>query len=73
MIYHPKNSFYSFSKHLHKEIWISLDYLYARDLGGTSVEDEIPKEDYEIRKSVVSDTGTGKDRLNFFSFYTLFI
>ena len=30
-----------------------------------------PKEDYEIRKSVVSDPGTGEDLLNFLSFYTL--
>ena len=30
-----------------------------------------PKEDYEIRKLVVSDLGTGEDLLNFFSFYTL--
>ena len=30
-----------------------------------------PKEDYEIRKSVVSDPGTGEDLLIFFSFYTL--
>ena len=32
-----------------------------------------PKEDYEIRKSVVSDPGTGEDLLNFLSFYTLVI
>ena len=30
-----------------------------------------PKEDYEIRKSDVSDLGTGEDLLNFLSFYTL--
>jgi len=30
-----------------------------------------PKEDYEIRKRVVSDLGTGEDLLNFLSFYTL--
>ena len=36
------------------------------------VEDmKSPKEDYEIRKSVVSDPGTGEDLLNFLSFYTL--
>ena len=35
---------------------ISLDSLYARDLGGTSEEDvKSLKEDYEIRKSVKSD------------------
>ena len=32
-----------------------------------------PKEDYEIRKSVVSDLRTREDLLNFFSFYTLVI
>ena len=32
-----------------------------------------PKEDYEIRKSVVSDPGTGEDLLIFLSFYTLVI
>ena len=32
-----------------------------------------PKEDQEIRKSVVSDPGTGEDLLNFLSFDTLFI
>ena len=38
------------------------------------VEDiKSPKEDYEIRKSVVSDPGTGEDLLNFLSFYTLVI
>jgi len=38
------------------------------------VEDmKSPKEDYEIRKWVVSDPGTGEDLLNFLSFYTLFI
>jgi len=31
------------------------------------------KEDYEIRKSVVSDPRTREDLLNFFSFYTLVI
>ena len=31
------------------------------------------KEDYEIRKSVVSDLGTREDLLIFFSFYTLVI
>ena len=30
-----------------------------------------PKEDYEIRKSVVSAPGAGEDLLNFLSFYTL--
>ena len=30
-----------------------------------------PKEDYEIRKLVVLDLGTGEDLLNFLSFYTL--
>ena len=36
------------------------------------VEDmKSPKEDYEIRKLVVSDPGTGEDLLNFLSFYTL--
>jgi len=44
-----------FRKHF-KEIIISLDSLYARDLGGTSEEDvKSLKEDYEIRKSVKSD------------------
>ena len=38
------------------------------------VEDmKSPKEDYEIRKSVVSDPRTGEDLLNFLSIYTLFI
>ena len=38
------------------------------------VEDmKSPKEDYEIRKSVVSDPGTGEDLLIFLSFYTLVI
>ena len=32
-----------------------------------------PKEENEIRKSVVSDPGTGEDLLNFLSFYTLVI
>ena len=31
------------------------------------------KEDNEIRISVVSDTGTGEDLLNFLSFYILVI
>ena len=35
--------FYSFSVNTYKELIISLDSLYARDLGGTSVEDEIPE------------------------------
>ena len=39
----------------------------------SSVEDEMPKEDYVIRKSVASDPGTGEELLNFLSFYTLFI
>jgi hypothetical protein len=40
----------------------------------SDVEDmKSPKEDYEIRKSVVSDPGTGEDLLNFLSFYTLVI
>ena len=74
MINHHQNSFYSFSVNTYKEIIISLDPLYARDLGGTSVEDmKSPKEDYEIRKSVVSDPGTGEDLLNFLSFYNLVI
>ena len=38
------------------------------------VEDmKSPKEDYEIRKSVVSDPGTREDLLNFLSFYNLVI
>ena len=38
------------------------------------VEDmKSPKEDYEIRKRVVSDPGTGEDLLVFLSFYTLII
>ena len=38
------------------------------------VEDmKSPKEDYEIRKSVVSDPGTAEDLLNFLSFYNLVI
>ena len=38
------------------------------------VEDmKSPKEDYEIRKKVVSDPGTGEDLLIFLSFYTLII
>ena len=32
-----------------------------------------PKEDYEIRKSVVSDPGIGEDLLIFLFFYTLII
>ena len=32
-----------------------------------------PKEDYEIRKGVVSDLGTREDQLNYLSFYTLVI
>ena len=32
-----------------------------------------PKEDYEIRKSVVSEPGTGEDLRNFLPFYTLVI
>ena len=43
MINHHQNSFYSFSVNTYKEIIISLNSLYARDLGGTSVEDEIPE------------------------------
>ena len=40
----------------------------------TLVEDmKSPKEDYEIRKSVVSYPGTGEDLLIFLSFYTLVI
>ena len=31
---------------------------------------EIPEEDYEIRKSVVSDLGTKEGLLNFLSIYT---
>ena len=38
------------------------------------VEDmKSPKEDYEIRKRVVSDPGTGEDLLIFLSFYTFVI
>ena len=38
------------------------------------VEDmKSPKEDYEIRKRVVSDPGAGEDLLNFLSFYNLVI
>ena len=36
-------SVYSFSVNTYKKIIISLDSLYAWDLGGTSVEDEIPE------------------------------
>ena len=61
MINHHQNSYYSFSVNTYKEINISLNYLYARDLEGTSVEDE-------ICKSVVSDLGTREDLLNFLSF-----
>ena len=43
MINHYQNSYYSFFVNTYKEINISLNYLYARDLGGTSVEDEIPE------------------------------
>ena len=43
MINHHQNSYYSFSLNTYKEISISLDSLYARDLWGTSVEDEIPE------------------------------
>ena len=32
-----------------------------------------PKKDYEIRKSVVSEPGTGEDLRNFVPFYTLVI
>ena len=32
-----------------------------------------PKEDYEIRKSVVSDLRSREDQLNYLSFYTLVI
>ena len=43
MIYCHQNPFYFFSVNTYKEIIISLDSVYARDLGGTSVEDEIPE------------------------------
>ena len=43
MINQYQNSFYSFSVNTYKEIIISLNSLYARFLGGTSVEDEIPE------------------------------
>ena len=43
MINHHQNSFYSISVNTYKEISISLDSLYARDLGGTPVEDEMPE------------------------------
>ena len=32
-----------------------------------------PKEDYKIRKSQVSDSGTREDPLIFFSFFTLIV
>ena len=63
-----------FRKHLKGDNYQSRLSLYARDLGGTSVEDmKSPKEDYEIRKSEVSNPGTGEDLLNFLSFYNLVI
>ena len=58
-------------KHLQGANYQSRLSLYSR-LRGTSVEDmKSPKEDYEIRRLVVSDTGTGGDLLNFLSSYTL--
>ena len=41
MINYHQNFFYFFS--VNKELIISLDFLYARDLGESSVEDEIPE------------------------------
>ena len=42
MIYHPQN-FFSVNSYKEISISLSLDSLYARDLGGTSVKEEIPK------------------------------
>ena len=39
--FHHQNSFYSFSINTYKEISISLDSFYARDLEVTSVEEEV--------------------------------
>ena len=55
--------------HLNKKVLLTNNLLII-DI----VEDmKSPKEDYEIRKSVVSDPGTGEDLLNFLSFYNLVI
>ena len=56
MINHHQNSYYSFSLNTYKEISISLDSLYARDLGGMKSR----KKNYKIRKSVASDPGPEK-------------
>ena len=67
----PKLLLLLFRKHLQGANYQSRLSLYSR-LRGTSVEDmKSPKEDYEIRRLVVSDTGTGGDLLNFLSSYTL--
>ena len=66
MINHHQNSYYSFSLNTYKEISISLDSLYARDLGGMKSR----KKNYKIRKSVASDPETRDDLLIFLYFNT---
>ena len=46
MINHHQNSFYSFSVNTYREISISLNSLYTRNLGGTSVEEVIPEQGF---------------------------
>ena len=77
MINHHQNSFYSFSVNTYKEICISLDSLYPRDLGGGAggglLRGKFPKEVYKIRKSGALDSGPREDLLILLSFYTLVI
>ena len=59
--------FYSFSVNTYKEISISLNSLYTRNLGGTSVEEVIPEQGlWNPKISIVSDPWTREDLLILF-------